>query len=282
MNLQQFVGHRLEQKNFIHDFSLGALFTYHKLAKLVEEDKVVMTADSIVLNTNKAWSLILYSGSMDQSIFDSTTIGDKKLRISSATPLPIATKKKKKEEEVFYQIDAIELHSGKKKYHSLLKPIAIFEKRPDLGITLVDIQETDSAQSLALRDLHNEWVKYKLSLPKVHRISFPTARYRNTLDPMPVPTYKKAIYIKGKLYGFIVFSLEGEVAFELSFCTLYWKDEFKILSGLNQYIFSYCVIQLSKQGIKFVNSGFGLNKNLKVFKQSAQKSNSVYRYTYEV
>lgn len=133
-----------------------------------------------------------------------------------------------------------------------------------------------------MKDLHNEWVKYKLSLPTTYRISFPTARYRNTLEELPIPMYRKMIYIKGKLYGFIIFSLENKVAFELSFCSLYWKPEFQILNGLNQYIFAYCVIQLQKQGIQFVNSGYVLNKNLKIFKQSALKSNIIYRYNYKI
>lgn len=273
MTYQEFIDYRLQQRNFIHDFSLGALLTYHKLVELYEHDKVVFDKDFIFLEKSKSNHLFIYNQQNVSivSLLERFRILDKKLQISCASPI-ISLSKHKKYEEVFYQVGELE-----PSYHSFNKPISIFEKRPDLNIILEDL-----AGQAGLKELHNDWVQYKLSLPKTHRISFPTARYRNTLEELPIPTYKKAIYIKGNLYGFIVFSLENGVAFELSFCSLYWKPEFKILNGLNQYIFAYCVIQLQKQAIRFVNSGFALNKNLKVFKQCALKADKVYRYVYEI
>ena len=268
MTFQEFIDYRLTQRNFIHDFSLGALLTYHKLAYLYEHaNRVVLDINYIFfLPTQKTSKLFLYNQNIPIGLMSIVAN-----QISTSFPIQ-KLKQKSKQEEVFYQIGEL-----KKNYHSYNKPINIFEKRPDLDIELRDL-----TGQIGLKELHDEWVKHKLSLPKTHRISFPTARYRNTLEELRIPTYKKAIYIKRKLYGFIVFSLENEVAFELSFCSLYWKPEFKILNGLNQYIFVYCVIQLQKQGIKFVNSGFTLNKNLKTFKQCALKADKVYRYTYEL
>jgi len=281
MDLIAFVKYRLANKNFIHDFSLGALFGYHKLDKLLLKDGVVFNESYVLLKTNKLNNLIVYDlfDELKQTI--KNTDLNKKLKVSASFPIPLlGESKKRKQEEIFYQLQNINKSHGKKKYHSYLKPIRIFEQRPDLGLEIRSV--SDIAGQAGLIELHNEWVKYKLSLPKTHRISFPTARYRNTLEEMPIPVYKKAIYIKDKLYGFIVFSLENQVAFELAFCTLFWKPEFKILNGLNQYIFSYCCIQLQKHGIKFVNSGFALNKNLKIFKTTSQEANSIFRHQYEL
>ena len=264
MTLQEFIDYRLTQKNFLHDLSLGALLTYHKLVYLHEHD------DRVILDKDYVW----FKSKENQTkvfLYQGVTKHPLAKEVSCSFQIP-GLNLKSKHEEVFYQIGELE-----KNYHSFNRPINIFEKRPDLGIVLEDL-----AGQAGLKELNNEWVQYKLSLPKTYRISFPTARYRNTLEELPISTYKKAIYIKGNLYGFIVFSLENGVAFELSFCSLYWKPEFKILNGLNQYIFAYCVIQLQKQGIKFVNSGFALNKNLKIFKQCALKASKVYRYQYQI
>ena len=277
MNLQEFIQHRLSQKNFIHDFSLGSLFAYHKVLKLNEEDRVHFDENYIHIKGQKSDELIVYKQTSKLEGIINDIEPEKKLLVSCATTIPILPKYKSKHEEVFYQLEQIPTQTGNKLYHSFSKPIAIIQNRPDLGITLEDI-----AGQAGLEDLHNEWVKYKLSLPTTHRISFPTARYRGTLQELYIPRYAKAIYIKGQLYGFIIFSLENEVAFELSFCSLFWKPEFKILNGLNQYLFSYCLIDMMKSGIRYVNSGFVLNKNLKIFKQTSQTSNSVFRYTYQI
>lgn len=279
MNVQEFIDYRLTQKNFIHDFSLGALFTYHKILDLYEENRVEFNQDYIWFKpTKKVSNLFFYNDNLFPVIPESKYEGRAdKLKVSAAFPIEFLGKKSLKQEEVFYQLHDITKHNGKKHYHSFNKPVNIIENRPDLDITLEDL-----AGQAGLNELHDEWVKYKLSLPKTYRISFPTARYRNTLRELPIPMYCKAIYIKGKLYGYIIFSIENEVAFELAFVTLYWKEEFKILNGLNQYIFSYCLIDLLCRDVKFVNSGFALNKNLKMFKQMSQKSNSVYRYAYTI
>ena len=273
MTLLEFIEWRLGQKNVIHDFSLGALLTYHKLAYLYEHDDRLMLDKHFVWfkPTEKQRKLFIYK----QWDYPKAT------QVSSAFPLDLnlefgSYKLKSKQEEVFYELGTLE-----KNYHSYRKPINVFEKRPDLGVELRDFPQ-DLAGLSALKGLHDQWVQFKLSLPTTHRISFPTGRYRNTLENWSIPMYRKAIYIKDKLYGFIVFSIENEIAFELSFCSLFWKPEFKILNGLNQYIFAYCAIQLQKQGVKFINSGYALNKNLKIFKHCSLKANKVFRYNYGV
>jgi len=265
----------LTKNNLIHDFSLGALFAYHKLEDLIEEEKASIGDNFLVYETSKKVTLILYHSPQYVSDFIKFKRPDKKLEILSASPIISLGKYKKRTEECFYQLSRL----TNKSYHQYRRPISIFEERPDLNIWLADI---DQVHPDSLMELHNEWVKYKLSQPKTHRISFPTARYRRTLISYPIKTFSKAILIDGRLYGFIIFSVEGQIAFELSFCTLYWKKEFWKVNGLNQYIFSYCLIQLKKQGVKFINSGYALNKNLKTFKTCAQKADSVYRYSYEV
>lgn len=272
MIFKEFIDYRLTQRNFIHDFSLGALLTYHKIEKLLEKNKCRLEKEFVLFESKSSINLFLYEEFKElEQVIEETSL-NKKVRIYSQKPLERFKIKYKKQEEVFYQISKL-----KQNYHSYNKPINIFEDRPDLEIELRDI-----AGQAGLKELHDEWVKYKLSLPKTYKISFPTARYRNTLNELQIPTYRKAIYIKNKLYGFIVFSLEDEVAFELSFCTFYWKPEFKILNGLNQYIFTYCVIQLQKKGIKFVNSGYILNKNLKIFKQCVLEADSIHKYVYQI
>lgn len=278
MTRQEFIRHRLTQRNLIHDLSLGALLTYHKIKDLEAKDKVVYNPNSIVMNKTKSKTdIFIYN---DTGVPHDVHMHPQEVRtvINSPVPLP-QYKLKSKQKEVVYDLSTIAEHTGKKKYHSYIKPIRIIEQRPDLDIKLHDFE---AAGRPSLKAIHDEWVKYKLSLPTTHRITFPTARYRNTIDLDEVPAYQKAIYIRGQLYGFIVFSVENGVAFELSFVSHYWKPEFQILNGLNQYIFSYCLIQLAKQGVSYVNSGFALNKRLSIFKHTSQQAFDVQRYTYEV
>lgn len=273
MDFQEWIKYRLSQRNFVHDLSLGSLLVYQDLIPKLENDKVRL-AESGVLITGKKDKTTLYIHT-DKSFGSYLLNTDTRI---SNEPIP-GEKHKSKQKEIFYMLSNIDSHTGKKKYHSLSKPLKIME-REDLGIEIRDISQ-DLAEQAELIALHNEWVDYKLSLPSTHRISFPTARYRRTLGEYPIPMYKKAIYIKGKLYGFIVFSLENGVAFELSFVTHFWKPEFKILNGLNQYLFSYfCIDLIRNHNIQFVNSGFALNKKLEIFKTTSQKSYEVYKYTY--
>lgn len=268
MTIEQFIKSKVDRLECVHDLSLGALFAYHQLQNKQHE----VYEDIVVIRGAKSDTFFLYG----KNRFVEELI-ERPATIISASPTNFPNTKKQK--EIMYDLNKIFHHTGNKKYHSLSKPLQILN-RSDLGITIKDIDtDLNAAEQGDLRLLHDKWVKYKLSLPNVHRISFPTARYRRTLDSFPIPMYRKAIYIKGQLYGFIVFSLQNKVAFELSFVTLYFEEQFKILNGLNQYLFSYFLIDLyTNHNIKFCNSGFVLNKNLGVFKKNSQESIEIVKF----
>ena len=139
MNLKQFLDYRLTQYNFIHDFSLGALLTYHRLQDLYEyDDRVILNESFVLFKPNKKITNLFLYGDRNidfssESNFDINNF-DINTKISSTKPIlnyDVTLKMQSKQEEIFYQINKLE-----KKYHSYNKPINIFEKRPDLGLEL--------------------------------------------------------------------------------------------------------------------------------------------------
>ena len=282
VNFDEFQQNYLNSGNLIHDFSLGALFAYHKLEQLIENEKCFLFKNMILIEGKDKIEIIDYDTQKDaylDDFFDFELLKPCRTLLHSSKLLP-HIKHKAKTEEVVYDLVTSQERQGrdhKSFYHAVNRPKSIIQRK-DLGIEIEEL----TPDSETWIELHKEWVNYKLAQPGTFRIAFPTARYKRCLNLDLIPTYKKAIFIKGQPYGFIVFSLEGKNAFELAFVSLYFKPEFKIISGLNQYLFSYFLQELQKLGIEKVNSGFVLNKKLAVFKKTSQRSKPIIRYTYEL
>lgn len=258
-----------KRDNLIHDFSLGALLCYHELEKKLEKGLAKIDDNGIMLVGKKKTTFMpapdyqFFIENFPQGVYSLETVN------------LIPRLSKKKAEEIIYDLDLLrrdQYANTKKYYQAVTRPLKIVEK---FKIEFRDIEDYKPYE-----DLCKEWVEYKLSQPTTFRMSFPTGRYRRCLYLDKIPTYKKGIWINGKLYGFIIFSLEGEVAFELAFVSLYFKT--KIISGLNQYLFSYCLLELKKMGYKYVNSGYTLNKNLQIFKLTSSKGRKISRYSYKL
>lgn len=119
-------------------------------------------------------------------------------------------------------------------------------------------------------DIYNEWKEYKYT--KVFRIAFNPERYlrsyelRNTKE---VNYYERIIYIDSKPYATINFSLEDNIAFEISFTSKFFNKDLRFINDLNECILINCFYDLYKNyGITVVNVGPDAGiKGLKEFKR---------------
>lgn len=266
ISFTEFKSYYYKYNNMIHDLSLGGMLGYNNILAAIKKDKVRCYPEYIIF-LQKTPRVFLYRDIDLQELnrFEYTNI-------EIVTNLQLSLKKKSKHTEVLYDLSFLErsaFSSHKSYYNAVSRPINIVEKK---DISIIDI---DNTMIQDLINLHTKWLEFKFE-SGVYRLSFPTARYRRCLEiSAHLNAYKKAIYINGELYGFIIFSIEGDIAFELAFVSLYWEDKFKIVSGLNQYLFSYFLLELKKIEIKYVNAEYSLNKNLKIFKECVCKSTIV-------
>lgn len=143
----------------------------------------------------------------------------------------------------------------------------------------IQIKDTDNLETNLT--LFDKWKEYKLNDPKVFRISFTPDRYRRTylLKELGFHIFEKIVYVKEKPYAVINFAINRDRAYELSFVSLFFDPELKLMNDLNDCIIIYCMHQMYlHHGIKYVNLGTDAGiKGLRFFKRQFHY-NPVYVY----
>jgi len=145
-------------------------------------------------------------------------------------------------------------------------------RRPDISIDVL---------SHAPDALFADWVTHKRADPKVYQIAFNPDRYIRSfrLVEKGFSSFQKLVSVRGVEYGAITFNVCGEYAYELAFVSRYWQPDLRIINDLNESIFIWCLYQLYKRGVRYVNVGphAGI-KGLRAFKtQFPYREVKVYR-----
>jgi hypothetical protein len=154
--------------------------------------------------------------------------------------------------EILYDFEEIfnrDLYSNKKKYQNRIKsPLTLASK---MGI-LVSVATSDDLQNI--NDLHTQWVKQKLSDPRVHQITFSKKRYINCVELcIDDPNYECLIFTnadKSELYGCRVLAKHNDILFDLAFFNKFWEVS-QLSEALNVISMQY----LQSKKYRYLNTG---------------------------
>lgn len=141
------------------------------------------------------------------------------------------------------------------------------------GISFTDRKEIkieDYKRDLRLTVIYDIWKQTKEADPKTFLMTFNPARYLRTYDLLEhgYNIYQKMVLVNNRPYAVINFSIQDEMAYELSFLSCFKDKELKIINDQNDCIIVNCLYDLYKNhGIKYVNLGTDAGiKGLRFFK----------------
>lgn len=154
--------------------------------------------------------------------------------------------------EILYDFEEIfnrDLYPNKKKYQNRIKsPLTLASK---LGI-LVNVATIADLQDIT--DLHTQWVKMKLSDPRVHQITFSKKRYINCVELcIENPDYVCLTFTntdKTELYGCRVLAKHNDILFDLAFFNKFWEVS-QLSESLNVISMQY----LQSKKFRYLNTG---------------------------
>lgn len=125
-------------------------------------------------------------------------------------------------------------------------------------------------------NVYTAWKDYKYT--KVFRIAFNPERYLRSYrlnEVKDLNIYERIIYVEKQPYAVINFSLDGDVAFEISFVSKFFDKQLRFINDLNECILIGCFYDLYKQfGIKIIN--VGPDAGIKGLKEFKNKINCFY------
>jgi len=253
----------------IHNFSYGALATYFRLGTLPEAD---------VRFNGRILSLSGLPGSARRKVFvmDDQALqpGDMDVLRGLQAESAIYSKAKlvlpggSKFKELCYDLEEVfsvtSYPNSKKRHQRLVYPSARF--RREGYVAHIQRGQAGSTLIAEIEELHRAWVAHKLADPRTMRTMFPKARYLNCAkiagaDP---ENYRMlgARDRDGNLRACRVFYVEGEWAFDLAFFSRFWDSYSNMTEDFN----FACMAALHMTGVRFLNSGASLHKNLSAFK----------------
>jgi hypothetical protein len=163
--------------------------------------------------------------------------------------------------EMVYDLREIfkrENYENRKKYQNrVLSPRSLAKK---LNIV---IREAVHADLPAIVKLHDEWVAYKWADPKLHRMTFSTARYRRCVnnafgnDGFRILVAEMA----GEIVGCRVLSTQDDFLFDAAFFTYYWRQS-QLSESINVLMLDF----LHAMRYNYINIGISTG-SLKTYKQ---------------
>lgn len=242
-NLSSFLKLDIQSKS--HTFNKAVIAAYYNVKKY----GFVGTSQYIRIDQNKRSVFLIF----DPKGIEPLLMGFKKPLVALCE-LPIF---KKKTKEVCY--DLHELFSGG---GSAIARGLKFQSRPEVMIV-------DYKKDTNLDVIYNGWKQTKESDGKTFLMTFNPARYYRSYELLDYgySIYQKVVLIKNQPYALINFSLHGEMAYELSFLSLYKNQDLKLINDQNDCIIVHCLGELYARGIKYVNLGTDAGiKGLKLFK----------------
>lgn len=277
------------QDSGIHDFNLEILFNYHKILDKYKSQRLYLFKDFFILNDRGIRVYFLNENIKSTQYYTLLiqALKEKKIkRILSAFNLHLNKEDLKKiresiEDEICSNLletfDKNNYESGRKYNKKVIQALNLKSR-----VELKDITEADFD---LIESLNEAWVKYKLEVVKVHWISFPAWRYKNSAknllrykDFIKWRVFNKIIYVDWKPYGFTTYTIHWTNAYEHWYVSLYFDKSFHIDNSLlKNFFFS----ELIKEWVITVNSGFALNSKLRKFKTIHTKwSSCINKYVY--
>lgn len=255
-NMVEKAGHR-----GVHNFTYGILETYFKLSNL-SDDNIWFNGNVLVLSGlpgragHKSW------------VYDIADIG--LLRgLQTKGPVysinKIGLPKESKFKELTYDLTTVfaaSSYANAKKRAKVLTYPRNWMKNNEISV------ETNTKLDLAeVVLLHDEWKKYKLSLPATFKMMFPSKRYYNCVeiglrDPDRYTIFS-AYNSEHGLVAVRVLYVDKAFAFDLANFCCSWR----LPSNFSEYFNSYTMRLLYDKGVKLLNCGASLNKELSAFKK---------------
>ena len=244
-HLQRLLELKYQSKS--HTFNRAVIASYNNVAKY----GFTHTEDYIRIDQSKRSLILVLNKDFDVSKINS----DKKLLCLCESPIY-----SKKTKEVCYNLD--DLFSTES---SAVNRGIKFSKRPQ--VTIADYHKVDQT----LDEIYNGWKHAKETDGKTFLIAFNPARYHRSyvLKESGYNIYQKLILINKEPYALINFAIQDDIAYELSFLSLFYDKRLKLVNDQNDSIMIHSLYELYKlYGIKNVNLGTAAGiKGLAFFKK---------------
>ena len=235
---------KLEYKSSSHTFNKAVIAAYYNVKKY----GFLATDDHLRIDQSRRSVFFITEPT---SIIDMDKGGSAVLLCES----PVF---KKKEKEVCYALDDL---------------FAIPTPAINRGLNFTDrssVEIVDYKKDERLDTLYQGWKQTKESIPTTFLMTFNPARYYRSYELLDCGynIYQKMILIKQQSYAVINFAIQDNMAFELSFLSLFKDTSLKLINDQNDCIIINCLYDLYKNyGIKIVNLGTDAGiKGLKFFK----------------
>ena len=241
----------------VHNFSWGTLDTYFYLT--ASATRVEIFNDLIVIRNTPGGKKKAFDFSPDENPTA------KFITINQEMPIYALTKKiglkGSKFKEISYNLTAVfdgqSYPNARKRYKRIVAPLRA------MANNRISIRNLNRADILAVKKLHDSWVKHKLNQPETFKIMFPKARYLRCAD---IATTQKGYLAFGAFFGddlvgVRIFYYQENVAFDLAF----FSDN-SVGNWLAEGIAVYTMMELKRLGIEKLNCGSSLNEQLHAFK----------------
>lgn len=245
-----------------HNFNPGVVIAYSNLFKY----PFYLTEDFLFVEMRMQNRLFLFNKDFD---FSSYITDSKKTVIYCENRLD---KLKKINKEVVYDLEKIFSLNDKN-----IRRGKNIVKRAEVKIRTSSKSKEDYN---IIQEIFSEWVSKKNADVKVFKMTFsPMRYYRTYILKEKIPNiYEKIIYVRNISYAVINFHLNGDTAYELSFCSKFYDKELNFLNDLNESLFVGILYDLYLNfGIKKVNVGTEAGiKGLRIFKRKLPFDYNIY------
>jgi len=258
---------RLDNRG-VHNFSLGCLDAYFYLGQYLEDGRAFLYKDRILILPARTGGYKVFAYKTDPEDLPVLRELQKVAIIYSIDPIP-GLPKGSSFHEVAYDIAEIfnpaNYKTSKKRVAALKYPFNWLAAR---NMTIEPITRDNAAECVAL---HEKWVEHKLADPRTFQMMFPRRRYQLCFEkvnglasnPLGVSYKGYAVRLTGKLSAVRVLHIKGDKGYGLAFFANTWDSPSHFVHFLNTYLMR----DLLDSGIRYLNCGASLNKNLQSFKE---------------
>lgn len=269
------IQHLCTSVSHIHNFSFGVLWTYFDLQKEISRNAVKLVSKQILFLPKKKKCFVFKCDKNDLLLLKDL---QKDAIIYSIDYLPLSKWGKCK--EVLYDLDVVfsstSYSSARKRHHRIVYPFRWIEKNN----VKIDLLSYDNFNKVL--NLYSSWVEEKMKT--CYRIMFPTARYlrccKACLSMMNFDNNENSstffrtylFSINDVLLAARAVYVEKDSAYDLAF----FGDQKSAPSQFMNYINVWLMKELHKNGIRYFNCGYSLNKSLKTFKTHYPSSDVIF------
>ncbi len=179
------------------------------------------------------------------------------------TPFELPYRNRKKLKEILYRLPDIFERSMYRNSDAFRNRMRYLKKLEKAGYAERDVTRDNIGDAVKV---HDEWVRYKLSLPSTFKKSFPKAKYismlRNCMNARLFP-YKALVgYIGDEPVSLTLYLIWRGMVYSLIGISKYWEHK-----HLSEGVFLYQARKLLEDGHEYVNVGYEQNRGIGNFKR---------------